>query len=89
MAELQGKKRRQPSSCPEGWLPAAMVVQLELTCRQERYTQRCVGIARFVYNRMVADVNRQCYRHDRRTRGLEAIQRAQRTCRHGSAHSPE
>ena len=55
MAELQGKKRRQPSSCPEGWLPAASVVQLELTRRQERYTQRCVGIARFVYNRMVAN----------------------------------
>ena len=55
MAELQGKKRRQPSSCPEGWMPAAIVVQLELTCRQERYAQRCVGIARFVYNRMVAN----------------------------------
>ena len=55
MVELQGKKRKQPSSCPEGWLPAAMVVQLELTCRQERYAQRCVGVARFVYNRMVAN----------------------------------
>ena len=44
MAELQGKKRKQPSSCPEGWLSAARVVQLELTCRQERYAQRCVGI---------------------------------------------
>ena len=55
MAELKGKKRRQPSSCPEGWEPAAMVVQLKLTCRQERYAQRCVGIARFVYNRMVAN----------------------------------
>ena len=55
MTELQGKKRRQPSSCPEGWLPAAIVVQLELTCRQERYAQRSVGIARFVYNRMVAN----------------------------------
>ena len=55
MAELQGKKRQQPSSCPEDWLPAAMVVQLDLTCRQERYAQRCVGIARFVYNRLVAN----------------------------------
>ena len=55
MVELQGKKRRQPSSCPEGWLPAAVVIQLELSCRQERYAQRCVGIARFVYNRMVAN----------------------------------
>ena len=53
--ELRGGKRKQPSTCPEGWLPAAVVVQLELTCRQERYAQRCVGIARFVYNRMVAN----------------------------------
>ena len=45
----------QPSSCPEGWGPAAMALQLELTRRQERYAQRCVGIARFSYNRMVAN----------------------------------
>ena len=55
MAELQGKKKQQPSSCPEGWTPAAIVVQLELTCRQERYAKRSVGIARFVYNRLVAN----------------------------------
>ena len=55
MTELQGKKRKQPSSRPLGWLPAAVVVQLELTCRQERYARRSVGIARFVYNRMVAN----------------------------------
>ena len=55
MAELKGKKRKQPSSCPEGWGPAAMALQLELTRRQERYAQRCVGIARFIYNRMVAN----------------------------------
>ena len=55
MTELQGKKRRQPSSRPEGWLPAAIVVQLELTCRQESYAKRSTGIARFVYNRMVAN----------------------------------
>ena len=55
MTELQGKKRRQPSSCPENWSPAAIVVQLELTCRQEKYARRSIGIARFVYNRMVAN----------------------------------
>ena len=55
MTELQGKKRKQPSSRPEGWLPAAVVVQLELTCRQEKYARRSVGIARFVYNRLVAN----------------------------------
>ena len=32
-----------------------MVLQLELTRRQEHYAQRCVGIARFTYNRMVAN----------------------------------
>ena len=55
MAELKGKKRKQPSSCPQNWLAAAMVVQLELTCRQQRYAKRSVGIARFVYNRLVAN----------------------------------
>ena len=55
MAELKGKKRKQPSSCPEGWAPGAVVVQLELTHRQERHARRCVGIARFVYNRLVAN----------------------------------
>ena len=55
MAELKSKKRKQPSSCPEGWGPAAMALQLELTRRQERYAQRCVGIARFIYNCMVAN----------------------------------
>ena len=55
MVELKGKKQKQPSSCPQDWLPAAIVVQLDLTCRQERYARRSVGIARFVYNRMVAN----------------------------------
>ena len=55
MTELQGKKQKQPSSRPEGWLAAAIVVQLELTCRQERYAKRSVGIARFVYNRLAAN----------------------------------
>ena len=55
MAELPGKKRKQPSSCPEGWLPSAFGVQLELTRRQEHYSQRCIGIGRFVYNRLVAN----------------------------------
>ena len=36
-------------------MPAAVVVQLKLTCRQERYAKRCVGVARFVYNRMVSN----------------------------------
>ena len=55
MADLKGKKQKQPSSCPDGWLTAALVVQLELTRRQEKYARRAVGIARFVYNRMVAN----------------------------------
>ena len=55
MAELKGKKRKQPSSCPEGWAPGAVVVQLELTRRQEHHARRCVGISRFVYNRLVAN----------------------------------
>ena len=55
MVELTGKKRKQPSSRPQGWLPNAIVVQLELTARQQRYAKRSAGIARFVYNRLVAN----------------------------------
>ena len=55
MTELVGKKRKQPTSCPPGWSASARVVQLELTCRQQRYAKRCVGIARYVYNRLVAN----------------------------------
>ncbi|MDE2938808.1 MAG: transposase [Chloroflexota bacterium] len=55
MAELRGGKRKQATTCPQGWLPAAFIVQLDLTCRQQRYARRCVGIARFVYNRLVAN----------------------------------
>ncbi len=55
VTDLKGKKQKQPSSRPEGWLAAGIVVQLELTCRQDRYARRSVGIARFVYNRMVAN----------------------------------
>ena len=45
MPELKGQKCQQPSSRPDGWLPAVVVVQLERTGRQQRYAQRCVGIA--------------------------------------------
>ena len=54
MTELKGKKRQQPSSRPDGWEPAAVVVQLELTCRQVKYAKRAVGIAT-VYNWLVAN----------------------------------
>ena len=55
MPELKGKKREQPSSRPEGWLAAGMVVPIILTVKQETYARRAVGISRFVYNRMVAN----------------------------------
>ena len=44
----------QGSTCPEGWLKAGIKVPVHLTVRQERYAARCVGIARAVYNQMVA-----------------------------------
>ena len=48
------KRAQQPSSCPEGWLPAGHVIPIRLTVRQEQYARRAVGIARFVYNLCVA-----------------------------------
>ena len=49
---LNSGKRKQPSTRPEAWLPAAVVVQLEPTCWQELYAHAALGIARFVHNRL-------------------------------------
>ena len=64
MATQTHKQTKQPSSCPEGWLPAGHVVPLRLTVKQQHYCHRAVGIARFTYNLCVAThrfcrVNRQ------------------------------
>ena len=48
------KRNDQRSTCPEGWLKAGIKVPVHLTVRQEKYAARCVGIARAVYNQMVA-----------------------------------
>ena len=49
------KHNNQPSTCPEAWLKAGIKVPVHLSARQEKYAARCVGIARFIYNRMVAN----------------------------------
>ncbi len=54
MTTRQRKRSQQPSSCPEGWLPAGHVVPIHLTARQLNYCRRAVGIARFTYNLCVA-----------------------------------
>ena len=48
------KRSGQHSSCPEGWLKAGVKVPVSLTVRQEQYATRAVGIARAVFNLMVA-----------------------------------
>ena len=48
------KRNNQPSTCPGGWLKTGIKVPVHLTARQEQYAARCVGIARAVYNQMVA-----------------------------------
>ena len=48
------KRNDQRSTCPESWLKAGIRVPVHLTARQEKYATRCVGIARTVYNQMVA-----------------------------------
>ena len=47
-------RNNQRSSCPDGWLKAGIKVPLHLTTRQEQYATRAVGIARSVFNLMVA-----------------------------------
>ena len=47
-------RNNQRSSCPEDWLKAGIKVPISLTVRQEQYATRAVGIARSVFNLMVA-----------------------------------
>ena len=47
-------RNNQRSSCPDGWLKDGIKVPLHLTTRQEQYATRAVGIARSVFNLMVA-----------------------------------
>ena len=62
MAKLKRGKKQQPSSRPEGWLAAGIVVPVKLTVRQEHYAKRCVGISRFVYN-LAVSTHRFCRRN--------------------------
>ena len=48
------KRNKQPSSCPDGWDAAGIVIPLRLNKRQDEYAKRCVGIARAVQNTLVA-----------------------------------
>ena len=48
------KRSKQPSSCPDGYVPAGHVVPIRLTVRQQQYCRRAVGVRRFVYNLCVA-----------------------------------
>ena len=48
------KRNGQHSSCPEGWLKAGIKVPISLTTRQEQHAARAVGVARSVFNLMVA-----------------------------------
>ena len=47
-------RNNQRSSCPEGWLKAGIKVPVSLTTRQEHHAARAVGVARSVFNLMVA-----------------------------------
>ena len=48
------KRTSQRSSCPEGWLKDGIKLPVHLTVRQGQYAARAVGIARSVFNLMVA-----------------------------------
>ena len=47
-------RKDQTTSCPDGWIKAGIKVPVNLTARQEKYAARCTGIARSVFNLMVA-----------------------------------
>ena len=47
-------RTKQRTTCPDGWLKAGVKVPVSLTVQQERYATGAVGIARAVFNLMVA-----------------------------------
>ena len=47
-------RNSQRSTCPEGWRKAGIKVSVRLTTRQEQHAARVVGVARAVFNLMVA-----------------------------------
>ena len=47
-------RTKQRTTCPEGWLKAGVKVPVSLTVKQDRYATRAMGIARAVFNLMVA-----------------------------------
>ena len=47
-------RTKQRTTCPDGWPKAGVKVPVSLTVKQERYASRSVGIARAVFNLMVA-----------------------------------
>ena len=47
-------RTKQRTTCPDGWLKAGVKVPVSLTVKQEWYATRAVGIARAVFNLMVA-----------------------------------
>ena len=53
------KRANQPSSRPDGHVPAGHVIPLQLTAKQQLYCRRAVGISRFIYN-LCAATHRFC-----------------------------
>ena len=47
-------RTKQRTTCPDGWLKAGVKVPVGLTVKQDRYATGAVGIARAVFNLMVA-----------------------------------
>ena len=47
-------RTKQRTTCPDGWLKAGVKVPDSLTVKQDQYASRSVGIARAVFNLMVA-----------------------------------
>ena len=47
-------RAKQRTTCPDGWLKAGVKVPVSLTVKQDQYASRSVGIARAVFNLMVA-----------------------------------
>ena len=81
------KRKKQPSPCPIGWHPAGHSVPVHLTVKQQAYSRRAIGVARFVYNLCVAT-----HRFHRTNRlpwpSWQDLSKAFNTCKHED-YSPQ
>ena len=74
------KSKSRQSNKPEGWINSGWKVPIHLTCKQEKYAWRAMGVARFAYN--LALFTHQFHRRNRlKWASVNDMQKAFNACK--------